>query len=256
MDRFDERTPLWDYADNGNYDERGASDRRWDRSRAEQAARNYGAAGAPRRDEDGFDTAPGGRGRRMRGDRYAQRARSHRPHGATYGPDWTYGREGDADYDDRMRDGSRDASAFWPSELGYPAARGYSPYGGRVPAGFDDDDRGFLERVGDEVRSWFGDRDARRRREVDHRGRGPKNYARSDERICDDVNDRLTEDVWIDASEIEVTVTNGEVVLSGSVEDRRTKRRAEDCAEDVSGVKHVQNNLRYRSGVESPRLAD
>ena len=32
-----------------------------------------------------------------------------------------------------------------------------------------DDDRGFFDRAGDEVRSWFGDDDAQRRREVDER---------------------------------------------------------------------------------------
>src|SRR3546814_9311594 len=93
--------------------------------------------------------------------------------------------------------------------------------------------------------SWFGDRDARHRREQDHRGRGPKNYVRSDERIREDVNDRLTEDVWLDASEIDVAVESGEVTLSGTVVDRRAKRRAEDCVDAISGVKHVQNNLRY-----------
>src|SRR3546814_10676980 len=70
-------------------------------------------------------------------------------------------------------------------------------------ASYDDEDRGFFERAGDEVMSWFGDRDARHRREQDHRGRGPKNYVRSDESIREDVNDRLTEDVWLDASEID-----------------------------------------------------
>src|SRR3546814_13288594 len=99
--------------------------------------------------------------------------------------------------------------------------------------------------------SWFGDRDARHRREQDHRGRGPKNYVRSDERIREDVNDRLTEDVWLDASEIDVAVESGEVTLSGTVVDRRAKRRAEDCVDAISGVKHVQNNLRYTSGVVS-----
>lgn len=33
----------------------------------------------------------------------------------------------------------------------------------------DDDDRGFIDRAGDEVRSWFGDEDAQRRRERDDR---------------------------------------------------------------------------------------
>jgi hypothetical protein len=255
MDRFDERTPLRDY-DNGNDDERGASGSRRDRSRAEQAARRYGAAGEPGRDDDGFDSDPVSRERRVRGDHYAQSGRVHGRQGATYGPDWNDGREGGYDFDGRMHDGGRHTSSFWPSELGYPASRGYSPYGGRVPAGSDFEDRGLFERAGDEVRSWFGDRDARRRREVDHRGRGPKNYARSDERICDDINERLTEDIWIDASDVEVGVTAGEVVLNGTVEDRHAKRRAEDCAEDVPGVKHVQNNLRYVSGIESPRIVD
>lgn len=42
-----------------------------------------------------------------------------------------------------------------------------------------------------------------------------------------------------------MTVESGEVTLAGSVEGRRAKRRAEDLADTVSGVRHVQNNLRY-----------
>ena len=109
-----------------------------------------------------------------------------------------------------------------------------------------DSDRDFFERAGDEVASWFGDDDAQRRREMDarHRGRGPKNYTRSDERIAEDVNDRLADDAHIDASDIEVSVSGGEVTLNGSVTERFAKRHAEDIAERISGVKHVQNNLR------------
>ena len=40
---------------------------------------------------------------------------------------------------------------------------------GRQPQGYDHDDRGFIARAGDEVRSWFGDEDAERRREADAR---------------------------------------------------------------------------------------
>lgn len=105
-------------------------------------------------------------------------------------------------------------------------------------------ERGFLQRAGDEVASWFGDEDAARRREQDHRGRGPADYTRSDERIREDANDRLTEDWRVDASRISVTVENGEITLSGTVTRREDKRRAEDIVEDMSGVKHVQNNLR------------
>lgn len=77
-----------------------------------------------------------------------------------------------------------------------------------------------------------------------HRGRGPKGYKRSDERIHEDVCERLTEDPFIDASNIEVTVRDGEVTLDGTVSSRGLKRRAEDLAEMASGVANVQNNLR------------
>ncbi|MBP2299880.1 BON domain-containing protein [Azospirillum picis] len=80
-----------------------------------------------------------------------------------------------------------------------------------------------------------------------YRGVGPRNYKRSDERILEDINERLTDDHHLDASDIGVKVENGEVTLSGSVADRGSKRRAEDIAESVSGVGHVQNDLRVGS---------
>lgn len=107
-------------------------------------------------------------------------------------------------------------------------------------------ERGLLQKAGDEIASWFGDEDAARRREQDHRGRGPAGYTRSDERIREDANDRLTEDWRVDASSISVTVESGEVTLNGTVSRREDKRRAEDIVEDISGVKHVQNNLRVQ----------
>ncbi len=84
------------------------------------------------------------------------------------------------------------------------------------------------------------------RRGGQHRGRGPKGYTRSDDRIREDVSDRLSDDPFVDASEIEVMVAACEVTLSGTVESRDAKRRAEDIAEQVSGVRHVQNNLRIQ----------
>lgn len=108
-------------------------------------------------------------------------------------------------------------------------------------------DRGFFEKAGDEVSSWFGDSDAQRRREVDHRGKGPKGYSRSDDRIKEEVSDKLSDDWMIDASDIEVEVSDGEVTLTGKVDSRQTRRRAEDCVEALAGVKHVQNNLRVKS---------
>jgi|GEM_PF-853868 len=110
--------------------------------------------------------------------------------------------------------------------------------------------RGWIDRAADEVLSWFGDEDAERRRRTEgergYRGRGPKNYRRPDERIREDINDRLTEHEYLDASDIEVTVIGGEVILSGEVDNRHAKRLAEDIAESVTGVSNVQNNLRVQ----------
>lgn len=132
-----------------------------------------------------------------------------------------------------------------------PDYRGNRGYGDRMRGQrHHDDDRGFWDKAGDEVQSWMGDEGAERRRRMDHehhhRGRGPRGYSRSDERINEDVHDRLTEDWALDASDIEVAVSGGEVTLNGKVDSRQDKRRAEDIVDDVSGVGHVQNNLRVK----------
>ena len=166
--------------------------------------------------------------------------------------DWTtddlgyYGDMSDRGYGDRTRGYARGAgSGYYPSD--HPSYRG--GYGRR--RGEPEEDRGFLDRASDEVASWFGDDEASRRRERDsHRGKGPKGYKRSDSRIQEDANDRLADDGSVDASDIEVSVKDGEVTLSGFVTDRWEKRRAEDCVDGVSGVNHVQNNLRVRTSGE------
>ena len=117
-----------------------------------------------------------------------------------------------------------------------------------------EDDRGhsggrnFLERATDKLSSWFGYDEDQRRASGGHRGRGPQGYKRSDERITEEVHERLTDDPWLDASHIQVAVSGGEVTLTGTVEDREAKHRAERIVEDLSGVHHVQNNLRVQPG--------
>ena len=81
-----------------------------------------------------------------------------------------------------------------------------------------------------------------------HAGLGPRGYQRSDDRIREDVCDALCEHGYVDASEIEVTVLNGEVTLTGAVRERPQKRMAEDAAEDVAGVREVHNQLRVSPG--------
>ncbi|HWK31480.1 MAG TPA: BON domain-containing protein, partial [Terriglobales bacterium] len=124
-------------------------------------------------------------------------------------------------------------------------------YGGYYPRTRDDSwsfdrdrDRGYRsdydrnrygqneESFGDKVKSFFGI--------------GPKGYKRSDDRIREDISERLEDHPSIDASNIEVTVNDGEVTLTGAVDDRRSKRLAEDVTENIRGVKDVHNQIRVQ----------
>ena len=77
----------------------------------------------------------------------------------------------------------------------------------------------------------------------DYSGLGPRNWP-SDPRLFEAVCERLTDDDVVDASEVEVHVGGGEVTLTGRVGSRREKRRAEDIAWSVRGVRDVMNALR------------
>ena len=77
-------------------------------------------------------------------------------------------------------------------------------------------------------------------------GRGPQGYKRSDDRIVEDINEAMTRDHDLDATNISVEAKDGEVILKGSVSDRESKRRAEEIAESCSGVQDVQNQIRIK----------
>ena len=77
-----------------------------------------------------------------------------------------------------------------------------------------------------------------------HRGRGPKGYHRSDERVAERVAEALHDDGLVDAREIEVDVADGDVTLSGRVRSRRQKHRAENLAARAAGRADVDNRLR------------
>lgn len=70
---------------------------------------------------------------------------------------------------------------------------------------------------------------------------GPR--SRSAEVVVNDVCDRLSEDDRLDASDVLVSSSDGEVILEGTVVDRRAKLRAENIARSVSGVREVHNQL-------------
>jgi osmotically-inducible protein OsmY len=115
--------------------------------------------------------------------------------------------------------------------------------GTQAGGGYDQSWRGQGVRGGSEGR--WGDMDqGGRSAPGPHAGKGPKGFQRTDERIKEMVDEALTDDSFVDATNITVDVKDREVMLSGTVDDRATKRRAEAVVEALSGVKDIHNQLR------------
>ncbi len=197
----------------------------------------YGSQGYPEYEQYG-EPYRSGYGQRRYGESY----------GRGYGGEYDYGR---TQYGYGPGSSRRRTSEGWGGDYDQ-SWRGHQYEGTSSGWGTQ---RPWTERVGDELRSWVGDEDAERRRLMDsraeyysgrrgHSGVGPRGYTRSDERIREDVCDRLCDDWRVDPSDVEVNVVNGEVTLTGTVDSRQARRHAEDLADQVSGVRHVQNNIR------------
>ncbi|AOI67954.1 transporter [Burkholderia territorii] len=153
-------------------------------------------------------------------------------------------------------------------DAGWEAERGYGNRGRRAEGGDDrrgrygGDPHGFS---GHHRLGWYGgerddvSRDARwtdapdlsrfgsdaQRDAMRHR-RGPKGYTRSDERIREDVCERLARALDIDVSDVSVQVRDGRVELDGTVPSRWMKHDIEDIADSCMCVRDVENRVRVR----------
>lgn len=142
-----ERTPRDRYRENEDMDY--GRDYGSGRDYTYSSARDYAAAGWRDREDNGrFDRERNAGGYRRDGGRFDQR-----PYGGYGGRDTGYD-----------RDSSQQQGDYGRNRYGSGQRSGRS-----APQGYDRDDRGFFARAGDEVRSWFGDEDAERRREFDGR---------------------------------------------------------------------------------------
>ncbi len=249
---------------------RGGPDERWrdeHEGRGGMSGREYGA----REDERGSWGSEGGAGE------YEQGRRSARASG--YGESWD-------EHDDRGMQGSQrpggqrsnryaygqvdeygrstwdserpGQTSFQPGqfgnlnrgEQGELGQRGTSPYGGGFRSGQADGWSPQYDEFGTQSQGQYRSQGGSARpgspEPQSHAGKGPRGWKRSDERIRDEVNEALARHPAIDASDLEVKVQGGEVTLTGTVEDRRSKRLAEDVAEQVFGVSEVQNQVRVK----------
>jgi hypothetical protein len=138
--------------------------------------------------------------------------------------------------------GSSGTSHYGRSD--YPGWRGYGGQRGYGNTQRDPGPRGPA----------YGQYDSYGQRGV-HRGKGPKGYQRTDERLRELICERLSEDPEIDPGDVSITVASSRVTLEGSVDSRRTKNAIEDIVEQFD-VSDVQNNLRVSREAVSSSQSD
>ena len=73
---------------------------------------------------------------------------------------------------------------------------------------------------------------------------GPKGYQRSDERLREDISERLLQAHEIDSSEVTVAVLGAKAVVEGTVPQRWMKHAIEDLVDACPGVQDIDNRIR------------
>lgn len=241
------------YGGRGSYEDRG----QYGGSQGERGRYGQGSFGGQGRyDQGSYGSYGGGRGYGAEDDRFGQGSFGEWGGQGTYGDrgqrfggisgeprhetgfsrgmsdDGRFGGRGD--HQDRwsgQRDGGGSYGQRWRDDDAFAGSRAGGQGGGRSDyRGYGFQGSGSMD---SEERSQF---------------RAPKGYNRSDERIREDICDRLGRTAGVDPSDVEVTVREGQVKLSGQVRDRGQKFRMETLAEEISGVKDVDNQIRVQRG--------
>ena len=79
--------------------------------------------------------------------------------------------------------------------------------------------------------------------EGQHKGAGPKSDKVSGDPVWEAVHDALTEEPWLDATDIVLSVSGGVVTLSGTVPSEHEVALAAKAAGEARGVSSVNNQL-------------
>jgi hypothetical protein len=192
--------------------------------------RGYGQSGSGQQSDDGQRSNPQDRHQpNQRGSQQGSQQGSHQESQQGRQQGYQYGEE-----------------TVGPGDYGQGAARPESDIGQRS-TGYGRSDTGITGHGQSRHGEAFGER---RIRGV-FSGKAPKGYTRSDERLHEDINERLMHDPNIDPSDIEVKVEKGEVTLSGIVDSRHDKFEIEELVDRVMGVKEVNNNIKVDRGSKS-----
>lgn len=218
-----------------------------------EGRRNYGGSMPGTRNDESYPWD-----RREGGNNWQQHdyPGGYRPGQYGYGEDYSYaesgpsrsGRSQQEDWRRQSGQGSRDmgqGNIYGMPESWYDDGRSYGQSGSRYGktsqyGEYRGGQSGQYGNYGASQTSQYGSYG-------EHSGKGPKGWKRTDDRIKEEVCERLCDAGDVDASNIDVSVSNGEVTLKGMVNDRSQKRAAEDAICELSGVMDVNNQLRVGS---------
>jgi osmotically-inducible protein OsmY len=239
--------------DNGESQQYGQRGRFWqtDRDREGYGRDEYrGRYGGAERYDERHVGRDEGQSRRYGGEAYGEGGRGQGYYsGGVYGESQ---RGGQGSYPDQEQWRGESGRAFYgrrDEQSGYGGMRG--GYGGGWESGQGGggqygQGQYEAERYGE--RGWESGRERGGIRGTVGRlfGRGPKGYKRSDERIKEDICERLWRSDNVDSSEVTITVKEGEVTLSGTVPERWMRHEIENIVDDSMGVKEIDNSIRIR----------
>ena len=182
-----------------------------------------------------------------------------RPGGPGTGYEPRAGRRPEADEPYEPAEGYEPFEPGHPRQEGVPFGPGTQPryldtgFPGRGGPGFTGGyygfGRGSLEpqwRAGHRHPIGEGGRETEWRPQVRRYPPGPKGYQRSDERLREDISERLMEARYIDSSDVTVEVTGAKVVLEGTVPERRMKHAIEDLVDTCPGIQDIENRVRVK----------
>lgn len=245
QERENQQQARWRDRSYGNRDE-DERNRDWQEQSGQRGLSGYSGGSESeqsdwRRDLDEDRGGQGGYGQ----SRYGQREQGGYGGGTSYGRGSFRG-EQERSYGE-FRESGRSSSSQWRPE---ESSRDRQQYGRQYESqSFDQPyPPGFQSDFGSSQRSRSGFGREGYGESGMHRGKGPKGYTRSDDRLKEVICEKLTDDPMIDASEISIEVTGQIVKLTGTVDDRSTKYEVEELVERCGGVKDIDNQLRVRSG--------
>ncbi|MDB4967981.1 MAG: signaling domain protein osmotic stress response related protein [Myxococcales bacterium] len=206
---------------------------RWGRDQQPEMQRSFDQQRGGREDEGGYNYGYGMRGYDREG--YGREGNMPQSFGREGSMQQSYGREGFG------REGNMPQSYYGREGFG---REGYGREGfGREGYGRE----GFMpQSFGREGYTQHGYAQQGYSQSQRQMGRPPKGFVRSDERLKEEISEIIMRTGWIDAGDVVIEVRDGEVTLTGTVDDRQQKRALEDLSVEVLGVKDVHNQVRVQ----------